>query len=667
MNTSILQSSAPAAPLCQIVTPVGMMGYGFPEDQVEAALEIFSHYPTPTAIILDAGSTDSGPSKLAIGTTTCPRSSYVRDFRKLLTFSIKYSVPLLLSSAGGDGSDEHVDLFLEIIREITQEPGHEDWKLKTLAIYSEVPKTVVVERLNAGTITGCGEAVPKLTVDAVEQTPRIVAQMGPEPLLDAINAHPDFNVLIAGRSYDLAPFVAFTAYHTLKARGLKEYTDLSPGELGVISHMGKILECGGLCATPKGTSAQGIMNNDLSFDIKPLNPAARCTPLSVAAHTLYEKSRPDKLFGPGGYIDLNESTFTQLADDRSVRVRGSVFHSNRRENTTYFTKLEGARVTGYRTLTMGSFRDPILISQLDWFLQSVKDFAGSQHSHVKEKWDIGFHTYGFNEHDTEYVPSEVFIVAEVIAESQEVATSLASTVRVHCTHGSYPKQKATSGNFAMGIGGKFELETKDCAEFSIYHLMPLSGEEEGARQNSLAQADINGQRGLFRWQEYTLGNGDTYAKVGVRATLSESSFVTQSAGTATLNPPTQPKPSFEQTPNTLGDVAKVIRSKNSGPYEITVDVMFDNKDVYNLVKDSNLLNKAVIAEIFRLDQTEVFWAGFFDVAMAFKATMPRKRRGEPSCSGGYMEDDVHGSQQYIPLVRLPLPKELQDRLLALAK
>jgi hypothetical protein len=125
MNTSILQSSAPAAPLCQIVTPVGMMGYGFPEDQVEAALEIFSHYPTPTAIILDAGSTDSGPSKLAIGTTTCPRSSYVRDFRKLLTFSIKYSVPLLLSSAGGDGSDEHVDLFLEIIREITQEPGHE--------------------------------------------------------------------------------------------------------------------------------------------------------------------------------------------------------------------------------------------------------------------------------------------------------------------------------------------------------------------------------------------------------------------------------------------------------------------------------------------------------------------------------------------------------------
>lgn len=117
-------TDAAAKPLCQVVTPVGMMGYGFSEEQVEVALESFSHFPTPTAIILDSGSTDSGPSKLALGTTTCPRSSYVRDFRKLLRLSKRYQVPLLMSSAGGDGSDEHVDLFLEIIREITRESEH---------------------------------------------------------------------------------------------------------------------------------------------------------------------------------------------------------------------------------------------------------------------------------------------------------------------------------------------------------------------------------------------------------------------------------------------------------------------------------------------------------------------------------------------------------------
>ncbi|RMJ13126.1 hypothetical protein BHE90_004942 [Fusarium euwallaceae] len=665
-----------AKPLCQIVTPVGMMGYGFSEEQVEAALDDFSHFPTPTAIILDSGSTDSGPSKLALGTTTCPRSSYVRDFRKLLRFSKKYQVPLLMSSAGGDGSDEHVDFFLEIVREIAREPEHSDWKLKVLAIYSEVPKTVVLDKLASGKIQGCGESVPVLTPEMVNATPRIVAQMGPEPLLDAIKAHPDYNVLIAGRAYDLAPYVAFTAQNALSVRNLTSYTDLSPQELGCVSHLGKILECGGLCATPKGPGALGIMNQDLSFDIRPLDPRSRCTPLSVAAHTLYEKTRPDKLVGPGGYIDLANSIFDQLEDGRTVRVRGSVFHACRHEGTTYTVKLEGAQVAGYRTLTMGSFKDPILIPQVHSFLDSVKAFASSQHSHISEKWDIGFHVYGFDEHRSDYVPSEVFIVAECIAESQEVATSLASTVRVHCVHGSYPNQKATSGNFAMGIGGMFELETKQCAEFSVYHLMPLSEGQEGSRPALTSQMDADGQRGLFRWREYSIGNGSTYNKIrgAVIATDAAPSQQRQNPvniskamtnGTAAVHK--QPRPFFEGRPKTLVDVAKVIRSKNSGPYEITLDVMFDNMDVYQTIKASGLLDSGCISRLFSVPEDQVIWAGFFDVAMAFKATVPRRRRGSPACSGGYLENDVHGSQQYIPLVKLALPEDLQQKLMVLSQ
>lgn len=111
-------------PLCQIVTPVGMFGYGFNEDWTEAALAQCVESRAPTALILDSGSTDSGPSKLALGTTTCPYEAYERDFRKLLTLSIKYHVPILLSSAGGDGSDEHVDLFLDIVRKIAAEEAN---------------------------------------------------------------------------------------------------------------------------------------------------------------------------------------------------------------------------------------------------------------------------------------------------------------------------------------------------------------------------------------------------------------------------------------------------------------------------------------------------------------------------------------------------------------
>jgi len=108
--------------LCQIITPVGNFGNGFIDSQMTAALESTKDLSSPTAIILDSGSTDSGPSKLALGYLGCPRPCYERDMNKLVNFSIQYRAPLLISSVGGDGSDEHVDEFLAIIRELAQLP-----------------------------------------------------------------------------------------------------------------------------------------------------------------------------------------------------------------------------------------------------------------------------------------------------------------------------------------------------------------------------------------------------------------------------------------------------------------------------------------------------------------------------------------------------------------
>jgi hypothetical protein len=105
-------------PLCSIVTPTGMLGYGFDEEELNHGLELAAQKGVPTAIIVDSGSTDSGPSKLALGTMTCPRASYTRDLRKLIQAVRKYRIPLLIGSAGGDGSNSHVKEFLDIIREI---------------------------------------------------------------------------------------------------------------------------------------------------------------------------------------------------------------------------------------------------------------------------------------------------------------------------------------------------------------------------------------------------------------------------------------------------------------------------------------------------------------------------------------------------------------------
>ena len=165
----------------------------------------------------------------------------------------------------------------------------------------------------------------------------------------------DFNIIVGGRAYDLAPYVAYCAY----LAGLDTNDVHSPvvqRQMGGFTHMGKILECGGTCAVPKSHGAIATVYKDGGFTISPLTPTAHCTPVSVAAHTMYEKSRPDLLHGPGGYFDLNAATYEQLPDQRTIKVRGSVFHFSK-ESGPYQVKLEAASVVGYRSLFLGSFRD----------------------------------------------------------------------------------------------------------------------------------------------------------------------------------------------------------------------------------------------------------------------------------------------------------------------
>jgi hypothetical protein len=98
-----------------------MLGYGLHEDHTAAAIADKLRNGAPTALILDSGSTDSGPEKLALGCMTVPRDSYARDLRKLLNLAWNFRVPLIFSSAGGDGSDEHVRELTSIVEEIAQD------------------------------------------------------------------------------------------------------------------------------------------------------------------------------------------------------------------------------------------------------------------------------------------------------------------------------------------------------------------------------------------------------------------------------------------------------------------------------------------------------------------------------------------------------------------
>jgi hypothetical protein len=111
-------------PICQIITPVGMLGYGFDEKLIHHELSLLTANGIPTAMIMDSGSTDSGPQKLALGSMSCPRSAYAQDLTKLLRLVHDFHVPLIFSSSGGDGTDEHVHIMQDIIQEITEEEGN---------------------------------------------------------------------------------------------------------------------------------------------------------------------------------------------------------------------------------------------------------------------------------------------------------------------------------------------------------------------------------------------------------------------------------------------------------------------------------------------------------------------------------------------------------------
>ncbi|KAF6802430.1 caib baif family enzyme [Colletotrichum sojae] len=615
-------------PICHIVSPVGCMGYGFDDAPVADELRKLVATGTPVAIILDAGSTDSGPEKLALGTMTCPRSAYVKDLTKLLKLVHEFEVKLIFSSAGGDGADEHVTLM--------------DYSFKTISIFSGINKSIVLDRLKAGKIAPCGACVPALMPEDVKSSPRVVAQIGPEPFMDAMEAAPGFDVLIAGRAYDPAPYVAYSMFQ-LKKQCPALATEECEKRNGGFCHMGKIMECGGLCATPKSHGAAATVYNSGVFDVRPIEPKSRCTPLSVAAHALYENTRPDKLRGPGGILHLDAATYEQLEDNRTVRVSGAEFHSSSTCGYPYQLQLEAATFLGYRSIAMGSVRDHVLINRLDSVLKRVKDYVKDQHANIQGHWDLDFHVYGKGQSSPQG-PGEVFMVAEAIAPTQDEATAVVSTARVGMIHGSYPGQKATSGNLAFGIGGKLEIEMGPCASFSIYHLMNLERGEERLEARSK----------LIRATGALIGRGNRPPIRGLRPLPASWMEVKPLSEKKDAKPQLENITEFLSPANTLSDIATILRSKNAGPYEITIDVIFESRATFRDVKKSKLLSRERVAKALEIAEIDIVRMGFFEPALAFKVTIPHVRSGKRAAAGGFMENDIHGSQHHLGLATLAL-------------
>lgn len=96
---------------------------------------------------------------------------------------------------------------------------------------------------------------------------------------------------------------------------------------------------------------------------------------------------------------------------------------------------------------------------------------------------------------------------------------------------------------------------------------------------------------------------------------------------------------------TLKDVANVIRSKNAGPYELTLDVLLKDDEVFAKLREADIINKETIAQLYQIPVEDVLSIVYFPNARAIKATIVR-----PLPSGAMGERDVYGAQQHAPLV-----------------
>jgi hypothetical protein len=103
---------------------------------------------------------------------------------------------------------------------------------------------------------------------------------------------------------------------------------------------------------------------------------------------------------------------------------------------------------------------------------------------------------------------------------------------------------------------------------------------------------------------------------------------------------------------TLGELANVMRSKNAGPFQITIDLMFNDAATYRRVLDSGVVVPEVLAPLYGVDAALVRIMPF-DRVRAIKITVPR-RSGENG-SGSAFDRDVYGAQQHGPLVDLRIP------------
>lgn len=430
----------------KIVALNGLLGYGYSSEALENAFSEKVDY-----LGVDAGSTDPGPYYLGSGKSFTDRGAVKRDLSLALPKALSHKAPFIIGTAGGAGSERHVNWVREIIYEIAREQG---LSFKMGVVYSDVSKEYVLKKFEDGKIINMSDEMP-LDKNAIEESTAMVSQIGIAPIIKLFDEKVD--VILCGRACDTAIYAAPCIYN-----GYDE---------GLAFHMAKIMECGAMCSEPVAAAdvMQAYMHKDY-FELRPANPIRKCTVDRVAAHTLYEQSNPYMIYEPDGVCDLTNSKFEQI-DERTVRVSGSVF----REATEKTLKIEGVKCSGYRTICPATIYDPKTIEHIDEIINTVTDFIkeNTKNTLPENSYELNFKLSGGKE-------SSLGIIMDIVGKTQEIADTVCALARSRMLHCDYEGRKSSAGNLAFPFSPS-DIHVGEVYEFSVFHLAKVDSLSETAK------------------------------------------------------------------------------------------------------------------------------------------------------------------------------------------
>jgi hypothetical protein len=433
------------------IAAIGALGAGVDAESLLAALE-----HEPRFIAADAGTTDAGAFALGTGAAAFSREAVRRDLLAMLTAGLQARIPVIVGSAGTAGGDVHVDWVLDIVAEIGAGLGR---SLRGVAIYAEQNLAALEADRRAGRIRPLADAAP-LDAARLARCERVVAMMGVAPLQEALATAPDF--VIAGRCSDAALYAAMPLALGFPA--------------GLAWHAGKVVECGTMACEMLGKGVMLVTMRHDSFSVRPLGNGLRCTPQSVAAHSLYETADPYLFAEPSGTLDIRDATY-ETEDDVAVRVAGSRFLPAE----TGSVKLEGAELAGYSAMIVGGVRDPLIIGQLDRWLANITVYINASVADVlgveidDDRYRLGFQVYGRNAVMGPLEPRpvaahEVGIVCSTLAPTQDEATEMARLCRQPLLHAPIPEWKGAITGFAC-LHNPAWVELGPVYRFNLNHVL----------------------------------------------------------------------------------------------------------------------------------------------------------------------------------------------------